>query len=272
MNRIDHSDKTTLINELELNLWEYWSNFGLGPGCALHAEKDALWFETPIPIIPYNGILRFQGEKDVDQRMDGLVDRYKHRQVECFWLVHPTSLPNDLPKRLTKRGFFEVEILSGMARNLENLPECPQLPGDIEIRKVTSGDDLSPVYDFSAWRWNVPAEYKGILAATLSPLKFGKPGSNAHVWQAWRNGQPVAKAGMYVGSRSAGIYAVSTKPEARGLGLARFLTLTALKEAQALGKTLAVLHSTPMAQSLYRAIGFETVADFRFFSTADGHI
>ena len=272
MNEINFSDKTTLINELESNLWDYWSNFGRGPECALHDEGDILWFETPIPILPYNGILRFQEEKNIDQKIDTLINHFNDRAVAYLWLVHPTSLPLDLPNRLTKLGLQEIEILPGMTRNLENLPEFPRLPDDIEIRKGIDENDINALYDFSAWRWNVPTEYRETLARTLSPLAFGKPNSKAHVWQAWRNGQPIAKAGIYVRSKSAGIYAVSTKPEARGLGLARFLTLTALKEAQTLGKTLAVLHSTPMAQSLYRSIGFETIADFRLFASVAGHI
>ena len=272
MNEIDFSDKTALINELESNLWAYWSNFGRGPGCTLHDESDALWFETPIPILPYNGILRFQAETNVDPKIGRFITHFNGRQVAFFWLVHPTSLPLDLPDRLTKHGLQEIEVLPGMIRNLENLPEFSPLPNDIEIRKAIDAKDVSALPDFSAWRWNVPTEYKSTLANILSTLELGKPGSKAHLWQAWRNGQAIAKAGMYVETKSAGIYAVATKPEARGLGLARFLTLSALREAQTLGKSVAVLHSTPMAQSLYRSLGFETLADFRVFASVAGHI
>jgi hypothetical protein len=48
--------KEEVIHQVELNLWETWSNFGRGPGCTLHEEGDVLWFETPIPIIPYNTV------------------------------------------------------------------------------------------------------------------------------------------------------------------------------------------------------------------------
>jgi ribosomal protein S18 acetylase RimI-like enzyme len=77
---------------------------------------------------------------------------------------------------------------------------------------------------------------------------------------------------MYLASGSAGIYAVVTRPEARRLGLARILMLVALEFARARGYKLAVLHSTPMAEGLYRSLGFETVAEFRVFASVETHI
>ena len=60
----------------------------------------------------------------------------------------------------------------------------------------------------------------------------------------------------------AGIYGVATRPEVRGLGFARHLTLAALHAARAAGATTAVLHSTPIAVPLYASLGFNRVADF----------
>jgi ribosomal protein S18 acetylase RimI-like enzyme len=92
------------------------------------------------------------------------------------------------------------------------------------------------------------------------------------MWQAWRDGRPIAKGGMYLAPGSVGIYAVVTRPEARRLGLASILTLTALEEARARGQTLAVLHSTPMAERVYRLLGFTTMAEFRVFASVEVHI
>jgi predicted acetyltransferase len=92
------------------------------------------------------------------------------------------------------------------------------------------------------------------------------------MWQAWRTGRPISKAGVYLATGSAGFYAVAARPEARRLGLASVLRLTALKKARTLGKKLAVLHSTPMAENLYRSLGFETVVEFRLFASKEVHI
>lgn len=272
MTEIDLPDKPALITELESNLWEFWSTFGRGHGGTLHDEGDALWFENPIPIIPYNGILKFQVEKNIDQRIERLVNHYQKRGVAFFWVVHPTSSPTDLPNRLQKRGLREVELMPGMVRSLAELPESLPLPGGIEVREIIGEEDFAEFSDFVSWRWGVPEEYMGQLRATLANFQIGKPGSKSHMWQAWRAGRPISKAGMYLATGSAGIYAVATRPEARRLGLAGILTLTALKKAQKLGKTLAVLHSTPMAESLYQSFGFETIAEFRLFASEEVHI
>jgi len=127
-------------------------------------------------------------------------------------------------------------------------------------------------YQFAEWRWNVPEPYQAEYESIVRCFRFGEPDSKAHMWQAWRGDQPVAKAGMYLAANSAGIYAVVTRPEDRRLGLAQTLTLTALHAARSLGYRVAVLHSTPMAEALYRSIGFSTIAQFRLFASEEVHI
>lgn len=272
MDKVDISDRDDLIRELEENLWETWSMFGRGPGCSLHEKDDLLWFETPIPIIPYNGVLRAKLQANVDQRIGSIAEHFARKKAQFMWIVHPSSRPSDLRDRLQSRGLKDVEPIPGMTRSLDDLPKSPPLPDGIEIRKIADEQDASAFYQFAAWRWNVPDEYKERYPAIAKIFRFGQSGSRAHMWQAWRAGQPVAKAGMYLGARSAGIYAVVTKPEARRLGLARTLTLTALHEARSLGYRLAVLHSTPMAESLYRSLGFDTIAEFRLFASEEVHV
>jgi ribosomal protein S18 acetylase RimI-like enzyme len=272
MSQTTTSDKTAWVHELEHNLWEMWSNFGCGTGCSLHDEGDVLWFETPIPTIPYNGILKFRASADTDLKIDRLVSHFNQRDVPFMWVVHPTSQPHDLPERLKKRGLLEAEVLPGMARTLAALPDAPPLSKGVQVRILDDKSDVSAYYDFAAWRWGIPPEHRAHFKAVTATFRFGQPGSKACMWQAWRDGQPVAKAGTYLTVGSAGIYAVATRPEARRQGLAGTLTLTALQHARRLGHDLAVLHSSPMAESLYQSLGFETVAKFRLFASEETHI
>jgi len=258
--------KEHVTHQIELNLWETWSNFGRGPGCTLHDEEDTLWFETPIPTLPYNTVLKFQVQQDVDRKIDHLISCYQERNVSILWIVHPSHLPLDLPEHLQKRGLQEIEIAPGMARSLENLPETPPIPEGVEIREATADNDLIELYGLAAWRWGVPEEYRPQLRKMIEKFQIGERSSNTRFWLAWKDGVPISKIGLYNGSGSAGIYGVATKPEARGLGIASILMVTAMNAAREMGHNLAVLDSSPLAENLYKRLGFSTVAPLRLYS------
>jgi GNAT superfamily N-acetyltransferase len=258
--------KEEVIHQVEMNLWETWSNFGRGPGCTLHDEGDALWFETPIPVLPYNTVLRFQVEQDVNRRIDSLVNRYKNRNVPQLWIVHPSSQPGDLAERLQKRGLQEIEVAPCMARNLEHLPEMPPIPEGVEIREALEESDLIELYGLAAWRWGVPEEHRLQLRKMIEKFEIGERTSNTRFWLAWKDGMPISKIGMYNGTGSAGIYGVATRPESRGLGIAGILMNVAMQAAKEMGHTLAVLDSSPLAEKLYQRLGFINVAPLRLFS------
>lgn len=262
--------KEEIIHQIELNLWETWSNFGRGPGCTLHDEGDTLWFETPIPILPYNTVLKFQVKEDVDQRIDALIQGYAKRKVIPLWIIHHTSTPSDLAERLQKRGWQEIELVPGMARLLDNLPEPPPLPPGVEIRKAVDDRDLSELYGFAAWRWGVPEEFRPQLKAMIEKFNIGERGTNTHFWMAWKDGAAISKIGLYNGSGSAGVYGVATKPEARGLGIASILMDVAMKAAREMGQKLCVLDSSPLAEKLYERLGFIRVSSIPLYSTKPG--
>jgi ribosomal protein S18 acetylase RimI-like enzyme len=269
----EFQERDLLINEIECNLWETWANWGRGPGCVLHEENNILWFETPLPIIPYNGVLRFSVSDDSERQINAIINRFQNRQVPFIWVLHPSSQPPDLSHRLVDHGLKDVEPIYGMARTLASLPDLPALPSNIQVRKVADEHDANALIQFASWRWNIPEEHQTAYAKIVSQeFRFGMPGAKAHMWQAWHEDRPIAKVALYLGSRSAGIYAVATRPEARRQGLASFLTVTALHYAYDAGYHLAILHSTPMAQKLYKSMGFASIAEFRLFASEDVHM
>lgn len=72
---------------LEHNLWQLWSRFGRGEGCSLHATGGAIWFDTPVPSLPYNDVIRFTVESNTDSRIDAIIAHYEQRGVPFPWIV-----------------------------------------------------------------------------------------------------------------------------------------------------------------------------------------
>jgi GNAT superfamily N-acetyltransferase len=81
-------------------------------------------------------------------------------------------------------------------------------------------------------------------------------------WVLVRDDVAVAGAWSMQLGRDCGIYAVGTVPEWRRRGLARTLMMHVLADAQARGARTASLQSTPMGESLYRALGFRPVGRY----------
>ena len=256
------------IRALEENHWSLWSYFGRGEGCALHDTPELLRFDTPIPTLPYNAVLRFREGGDVDARIDAIFAHYQDRGVPFVWLVHPSSSPDDMGERLARRGLVEAEVLPGMVADTRDMPAPDLTPDGIEIREVDGGDDVVSVLDLIAWRWDVPEEARDLLAGVAGEFPVG-PDQKLRCWLACKDGAPVSKAIINLDVGAVGLYGVATRPEVRGLGLARTLTLTAFAAARQAGFHLAVLHSSPMAVRMYERLGFVPVVPFRVYAPAD---
>ena len=251
---------------LETNLWSMWSQLGQGSGCALGDQDGVLWVQTPLPVLPYNMVLRYQGSEGDDRVIDEVFARFEARGVPFLWFVHPSARPADLPARLRKRGFDEDDPLRGMVADLEDLPPLPKAPPGVELVEVTPETAFSPFIEFVANRWQVPEAARSKLMSIGQAFRFGARGSPNRAWLVVRDGEPLAKAVTHESHDSVGLYGMATQVEARGLGLGRLVCIKALSEAHARGRRVAVLHSTPMAVSLYESVGFREEAPFRIFA------
>jgi len=255
---------------LEHNLWSLWARFGRGEGCKLYEQADAMWFDTPIPTLPYNAVMRFAVDKDADARIEQLFDHYDARGVPFMWIIHPSAQPLDLDSRLRTRGLDEAEVCPGMWAPLDVLPGPGPVPAGIEVREATTPGDIAAALELVAWRWDVPRGVTARLNGFRRSFRVGEPGSAVRCWLAWKDGRPVSKVILNLDQGAAGLYGVATRPEARGLGLARALTLEAFSAARRAGFRAGVLHSSAMAFGLYEKLGFRVVAPFRIFTPPVG--
>ena len=96
----------------------------------------------------------------------------------------------------------------------------------------------------------------------------GRPGSPIRCWLALKDGRPISKAIINLDRGVAGLYGVVTRPEARGMGLARILTLHGYAAAREAGYKVGVLHSPAMGVNLHEKLGFQGAEPFRVYGPA----
>lgn len=251
---------------LESNLNDFWSRFGRGADGRLHDDEQALWYESPIASLPYNGVLRCDAAAD-DRLIDRICARFRARKVPFVWFMPPSLASDRLDAALRARGLVEGDGATGMWADLDTLPAAPPPPADVEIRPVESAADVRAMLELVRWRWNVAPRDAVRLARVAEAFDFTAPGG-ARCWIAWQDGVPVAKATLNVAAGAAGLYGVATRPEVRGRGLAHTLTLRVFEAARAQGLRLGVLHATAMARGLYTRLGFRAAAPFRIYADA----
>lgn len=134
-------------------------------------------------------------------------------------------------------------------------------PAGVELRRVATREDAA---DF----WRVAAS--AYLTNGFPPEVFAYYDAHEGLWAdnvaaflADLEGQPASIAMTIVSEGVAGIYWVGTTEEARGRGLARTLTATAVNAGFEMGAEIASLQASPLGEPIYRGMGFERIFDYR---------
>lgn len=250
------------VARLEANLWSMFARFGRARGASLVDTPTRMAIATPIPQPPYNTVLRFYDEhnRSLDEQVSELTAPYRQRNVTMLWCVHPTTDP-ETRDALVRTGLVNAEELTGMVAEIRQVPSPTATPAGVEIVDADV-EHAAAFADFVSWRYR--------LESTATPLleevfRDGV-GRDVRVWFAMIDNVSVSKVAMHFTDGVAGIYGVATNEAGRGQGLASLLTLTAIEAARQMGIGHVVLHSTPMARSLYQRLGFRDVAPFELWS------
>jgi predicted GNAT family acetyltransferase len=152
-----------------------------------------------------------------------------------------------------------------MIADLSALVPAPAAPEGVEVSEV-SPTDTGDWLHLVSWRYGLDTSTSAYLRDVFCRALEGA----TRMWIARVDGVPASKTGLHIDKHGvAGIYGVATTEQGRNRGLASLLTLTALNAAKQAGVTTAVLHSTPMARSLYRRLGFEDVGVFEAWARPD---
>ena len=257
---------------IEAAFERHWRHFGTYPGASLHDEDGVLWFESPIRHLPYNWVIRthIPDDADPDPIIGGVAARFRARDVPFMWIQRPSDRPADLDRRLSVHGLDLVETASGMDLDLIGWHAEPNRSG-AEFREVDApGEDERGLADYEELirtYWSVPEDERHMIE-TINRHHTGE-GNPGFRLVAYIEGRPVAKLFANTEDLPAwiAIYGVAVRPEARGRGVATALMNEAISRGVAAGARRCVLHSSSMALSMYRRMGFVERCRLPVFAT-----
>jgi ribosomal protein S18 acetylase RimI-like enzyme len=246
--------KRDLFNRLaEANFGAYIVTI---PGAEVVDASHYLRVRTPIPFAYLNAIVC--RALPTGAVLDTLIAEtrafYAAQGSPYSWYVTPFTSPADTGKTLAARGLVRQEQVN-MAIDLAALPETVRLPTGCTIEEVWGAERFDEWGRTYVTGYEMPPAMAAGALATLGRMPSG-PDTPLRRYLARLDGVPVASATLFMGGGAAGIYNVATLPPARGRGIAAAVTLAALREAEAQGETVGVLHASEMAYSVYRRMGF----------------
>jgi ribosomal protein S18 acetylase RimI-like enzyme len=179
----------------------------------------------------------------------------------ALWVRDGVAADRDLASAAEAGGLQAVYEMPEMLlkRRAEERPP----PDGVELARVESPGDAEGY-------WRVATEAYASIGFPPEIFAFyddnrGLWGKNVVAFLARTGGRPAGIAMTIVSHGVAGIYWVGCAGEARGRGLGWSLTAAAVNAGFGLGAEVASLQASPMGESLYRRMGFETICDYRLY-------
>jgi GNAT superfamily N-acetyltransferase len=259
--------------DVHLNLIESSHRlFELDPGAAIESGEGWLFGagRSTHPVIS-NAAFRIDDGLDPDELIGRARDFFGPRG-RGFAVWARVGAPEDrglieAAERAGLRSVYEMPemVLSGDVAAALPAPET-ELPTGVELRRVTSAEQASQY-------WRVATE--SYASVGFPPEIFAFYENHEYLWAdgaaaflAHLDGRAAGISMTIVTDGVAGIYWVGATEEARGRGLGRAMTAAAVHAGLEMGAHYASLQASPMGESVYRRMGFETIYDYRLLMSA----
>ena len=252
-----------IIEAIEKNQHAYLADYGRCTLIDLHQTEEMLWFISKMPQSRFNRIIhaRFD-EQDAIYKIRETIKHFESQNIPLLWHTGPSSRPTDLNKLLVENGMTNVREEAGMALIPADINTTAG-PAEFEVREVSN--DLM-LHD---WSHVFTRSYNLNQAATemFYQVETELMGSDfRRLFLGYFRNQPVSSGTLFITDNIAGIYAVGTLTDFRGIGFGRAITEVLISEARQHNISLYTLHASPMGLGIYQKIGFKRYCLLRAFS------
>jgi GNAT superfamily N-acetyltransferase len=251
---LDDLSPPAAVATVKANWAEFYIHLGRAPGCELQVEPHLSWLLTGVPDAFLNVVFRTDlAPGRPGELVDEALDHFRSSHVtRLSWWVDGAH--SDAGHLLASRGLMFDEGGFAMAADLTLVPDKVPVPAGLEIVPVGDRSTLSPWVGVMRAGFGLPSTAEARLQELFGAVALDPP---MHTYLGLLEGQPVATSQLFLGAGVAGIYNVTCLPEARGRGIGRSVTHTALLEARRQGHRLSILQASHLGYPVYRRLGFQ---------------
>jgi hypothetical protein len=210
---------------------------------------------------------RWNSDRPADDLIDEVLEAAHGlgRESVNFFELTDSTRPGDLEQRLRERGGQLTETLAVLALDLRGGVPDLDVPDDVEVRRVTTLDDLRATDQVDV------AAFGGTHADEESLARSATRLADEPRYLALRAGVPAGAAGHTLGGGTVRLWGGAVVPEARHTGAYRALLDRRLRDGVEAGATMALVKGRveTSAPVLLRA-GFQRYGEVRAYRLARG--
>ena len=254
------------MNEIEESnslFQDVWSMYARGAGGEVVEQPGfvATWAGVQWPIVNVVFLNRpLPTGDDLKNTLQRINDFVATKHQPGMLIACDDWLP-DAKDQFAEHGWIQISQAYGMVAEKCTTDASDR---DLEYRQVDSQQLRCAVADLNAAGYEIPPE---MAREALDHTALWAEGCFGYV--GFLNDTPVATSTTYVRPNCLYVALVATRPDFRKRGLAKAITSYSVQRAQsASGLKRTLLHSTPMARSIYESLGFRTVTTFPMFLPA----
>lgn len=170
---------------------------------------------------------------------------------------------------LEAAGYGDHGDMAAMAVDIDAMAPAPAAPG-CSLERIGAGAASAAWGEVFSDGYELPREVGGLFAPDVVGAEMA-PDAPLQWFGVVRGGRMVSTSMLFLHDGIAGIYGVSTLPEARRQGLGAFATAGALLRAREVGYRVGALQSSQMGRSVYERLGFRAFGGVPLWVRMPGH-
>lgn len=250
-------NKVDAVELAEQTIWEGLRLYAEAPGTSIIENDCVRAVCTGVPYEGFNAAIN-RGSMPPGQ-IDEVMDLFRGANAPMLWHVWPAD--HGIESALLERGLVFYEEEPAMVADLAVETSDPS-PINMLIRGTRDREDLD------VWVRILSGSSNDTFIRRVAEIRGAADsatGSRFEHLLGLVDGDVVATAGVFHGTRAAEVQHIATEQSHRNRGIGTAMTVAALDLVRRQGGRYAVLTASPEGFGIYERLGFETVATVRRF-------
>lgn len=244
------------IQAIESNLHQFYEFIALKGGLELIEKEHYSYVRNHNASWP-NYVFRINLDwLQQEGFISSLTEKMRKKTLPPFLVTLEPDNPEKFYRIVEKHGMRQIFSWTGMAIEGAHYQEADHDGGGLKVFNVSS--------------YNLLADWINVVNNSLFNSKMLDAGLMKNLYQIKQmnlylgmvSGSPVATSLSFQKNNVAGLYMIATMPDFRGYGYGTIITRHAIEQCFKQDARYIVLHSSPMAENIYRKIGFREYCKF----------